>query len=595
MTDFSELKAKAGELPSKPGIYFFKNAKGDVVYIGKARSLRDRVRTYFLANPDDKVRNILRETSDIDYILTGSDKEAFFLENNYIQQHQPRFNLRLKDDKSYPYLRVSTCERYPRISFSRSVAEDKARYFGPFNPADNARKSIRLINKYFRIRGCEDAVFRGRRRPCLDFDLGLCSGPCVGLIKEEEYRDNVESACLFLEGRTRELAKVLGGRMKRAAVERRFEEAAKWRDLLRTIEDIEERPQTISVALENQDVVGYARDGDEIAIYVFIMRKGRIRESTEIILSERQGRPDFEILGEFLRDYYREHLPPSRLLVPFAPSGPGRASPVLLPQNARTRILVPRGGPGRKLLDLADKNALALLEKKGRELAPLDDLKHALGLESLPRTIEGFDISNTGGRDSVGSLVVFRDGRPDKGEYRKFKIRTVTGPNDTASLEEVIRRRYARLREEGRRMPDLVMVDGGKGQLTAARKALSEAGIESPPVVSIAKREDILFTADRKSGIRLDQKSQALRLIQRIRDEAHRFAVTHHRSRRTKTSFESSLDGIPGLGPKRKTALLLRYRNLETIQGAPWDEIVGLLGRQAAENLKKRLSQGRKA
>jgi excinuclease ABC subunit C len=592
MSDQEALRRKAAELPDKPGIYFFKNAAGEVVYIGKARSLRDRVRTYFLPDPDYKVKNILRETSAIDYILTGSEKEAAFLENNYIQQHQPRFNLRLKDDKSFPYLKVTAGEKFPGIYFSRKVGEGRSRYFGPFSPAHRARTSIHLVNKYFRIRGCEDAVFRTRKRPCLEYDLELCSAPCVRLISEDEYRADVENACLFLEGRTRELAGGLKRRMEAAAAAEDFEEAARWRDILRTVEDIKERPRAISIALEDQDVIGFARRGDEAAVYVFFMRRGKVRDSVGEVLEARKGAGETEVLGNFLLEFYGRREKPWRLLLPFPvdkrrqlealvrgkkEAGPGRAG-----TGAETQIAVPLTGKSRKLVDLANRNAEALLDKRGREGQPLEELKRVLGLARPPRTIDGFDISNTGGRESVGSLVVFKDGRPDKDGYRKFRIRTVEGPNDVASLEEVISRRYRRRVEEKRPLPDLILVDGGKGQLAAAEKALASLGAGGVPLVSIAKRDEILFTPGHKEGIRLARTSPALKIIQAIRDEAHRFAIAFHRGRREKRSFESELDGIPGLGPKRKAALLSKYQNMEDIRESTVEDLASMIGKKTA-------------
>jgi excinuclease ABC subunit C len=595
MSTPEDLKAKAAALPDKPGIYFFKNAAGRVVYIGKARSLRDRVRSYFLPNPDLKVRNILGETSDIDYILTGSEKEAAFLENNYIQQYQPRFNLRLKDDKSFPYLKITTGEKYPGIYFSRKVGEGRSRYFGPFSPAHRARTSIHLVNKYFRIRGCENAIFKNRKRPCLEYDLKLCSGPCVALVSEGEYRTDVENACLFLEGRTRELAAALKLRMESAAAEERFEEAARWRDILRTIEDIQERPRAISVALEDQDVVGFARSGGRAAFYVFFMRHGKIRDSASTILSAGAAEKEGDLLGSFLSEFYQRHEIPRRLLLPFPTErqsdfetpleGLRKASAADPGGRGRIQVIVPRAGRNRKLVDLANRNARALLEKTDKDSVPLEALKRALGLPSAPRTIEGFDISNTGGEESVGSMVVFTDGRPDKDGYRKFKIRTVSGPNDVASLEEVIRRRYGRLLEDKAPLPGLVMIDGGKGQLAAAEKALTSLGLSAVPLVSIAKREEILFTPSHREGLRLERTSPALKLIQAVRDEAHRFAIAFHRGRREKRSFASELEGVPGLGPKKRLALLAKYESLGAIRKASAAELAAVVGAKPARAL----------
>ncbi len=589
MAGFDELKARAAELPAKPGIYFFKNAAGEVVYIGKARSLRDRVRSYFLANPDLKVRNILGETADIDFILTGSEKEAAFLENNYIQQHQPRFNLRLKDDKSFPYLKITTGETWPGVYFSRRVEADGARYFGPFSPAHRARSSVHLVNRHFRVRGCEEAVFRGRKRPCLEYELGLCAGPCVGLVSEADYRENVENACLFLEGRLPELARTIKARMARAAAGQEFEEAARWRDLLRTIEDYRDRPGAISTALEDQDVVGLARAGGAAAAFVFIMRRGKIRSSAAELVDAPPGAGDAEVLGTFLPGFYAARERPPRLLLPARPV----PAPALLARPARdtVRILVPRSGRNLKLVEMAGRNAEAFLRKRAAEAEPLEELRAALGLAALPRRIEGFDISNTGGQESVGSMVVFRDGRPDKDAYRKFLIRTVEGANDVASLAEVVTRRYRKLLDRGDPPPDLVMVDGGKPQLGAAEKALAGLGLAALPLVAIAKREEILYTPVHRDGLRLDRTSAALKLVQAVRDETHRFAISFHRGRREKRSFASRLDGIAGLGPKRKAALLARYGSLEAIGAAPRAELEALVGAAAAARVLERLAE----
>ena len=588
MADIERLKARAAELPAKPGIYFFKSASGEVVYIGKARSLRDRVRSYLLPNPNVKVRNILRETADIDFILTGSEKEAAFLENNYVQQHQPRFNLRLKDDKSFPYLKLTVGETYPGVYFSRRVEPDGSRYFGPYSPAGRARSSIHLVNKHFLLRGCEEAVFRGRKRPCLEYELKLCSAPCVGLVSEADYRENVDNACLFLEGRLPELARTLKKRMGQAAEAEKFEEAARVRDLLRTIEDYRDRPGTISTALEDQDVVGLAREGDRAAAYVFFMRKGKIRDSAARALDAPAGRPDTEVLADFLGLYYKDRETPPRLLLPTAPARLTGLQTLL--GWAKVRLIVPRGGKNLKLVDMAGRNAEAFLKRQAGGVKPLEELKKALGLPALPRTIEGFDISNTGGKESVGSLVVFRDGRPDKDSYRRFLVRTVEGSNDVASLAEVVTRRYRKVLDEGAPLPDLVMVDGGKPQLGAAEKALTALGLPDLPLVSIAKKEEILFTPDSRKGIRLDRTSPALRLIQAVRDETHRFAIALHRDRREKKSFASLLDGIPGVGPKKKSALLARYASLEAIRNAPRADLDALVGAASAGKLLERLA-----
>lgn len=533
-----DLRRKAAALPKKPGIYFFKNGAGGVVYIGKARQLRDRVKSYFLPSDDPKVRNILAETADIDYILTDSEREAAFLENNFVQQYQPKFNLRLKDDKSFPYLKLTVQEPFPRISFSRKVEADGAKYFGPFSPAREARKVIILVGKYFQVRNCEEAVPGKRKRPCLEYDLKQCSAPCVGFVSERKYREGVAEAQLFLEGKTERLSRVLKEKMARAAEREDFEEAARLRDIARTLETLHVKPTLISVRLETQDIFGYAREGRAQAVYVFSMRKGKVREAREFEFEEEPERAETAILGEFLGAFYRDRPVPPRILLPFAPAGnEDLASALTAKAGKKVEIATPARGKSRALVVLAAKNAEILLRKKQENLAPLEEIRKELGLERLPARIEGFDISHTGGTETVASLVSFLNGRPDKEEYRKFKIKTVAGPNDVASLEEVLRRRYLRLLAEKRPLPDLVFVDGGLPQLGTAERVLEDLGLEKLALASLAKREEIVYTPGHREGLKLDRTSPALKLLQRVRDEAHRFAIGFHRQRRSKRSF----------------------------------------------------------
>jgi excinuclease ABC subunit C len=533
------LKQKIAALPQKPGIYFFKNAKGAVIYIGKAHLLKERVKSYFQPTDDLKVRNILAETDDIDYILTDSEREAAFLENNFIQRYQPKFNLRLKDDKSFPYLKLTIKERFPGIYFSRKVEGVGAKYFGPFSPAHEARRTIHLVSKFFGIRNCDEAVPGKRKRPCLEYDLKLCSAPCIGYVTEPDYRERVENALLFLEGKTEKLAIALKEKMKKAADSQAYEEAARWRDILRTIEHIKVKPKLISIRLENQDIFGHARENRYQAVYVFFMRKGKVRESQEIFYEEDPDKKDADILRDFLMAFYAERSIPKKILLPFRPSS---EQELMTETSGRAKnkieILVPTRGKNKDLVELAVRNAEILLEKKADGLSPLAEIKKILCLKSLPVRIEGFDVSNTFGTETVASLVTFENGRPFKDGYRKYKIKTVEGPNDVASLEEVIRRRYRRLLEEKRPLPDLVLVDGGKPQLSTARRVLAELGLSKLPVASLAKKEEMIFVPSRKEGLRLDRTSAALKLFQRIRDEAHRFAISFHRQRRMKRSFE---------------------------------------------------------
>jgi len=536
-----KLKQRLAELPDKAGIYFFKNAGGEIVYIGKARSLRDRVRTYFLAPADLKVANIRAETADIDFILTGSEKEANFLENNFVQRYQPKFNLRLKDDKSFPYLKLTVGEKYPGVTLTRKVEADDARYFGPFSPASQARKSIHLLNRYFGIRGCEEGIPGKRRRACLEHDLKLCTAPCVGSIGVAEYGENVANALLFLEGRTEQLLRALKQRMSEASARLDYEQAAHWRDLIRTIEQIKERPQLISVGLEDTDIFGLARDRDRLALYGFFMRRGKVRDAEEILIREPEEEPVEPALARLLEGFYAqsEDLPDKVLLSHPIASIRGLNDRISTKKGSIIRVSVPQRGRGRRLVEMAVRNAERLLKKAKPEYPALSELAGILNLERPPSRIEGFDISNTGGEEAVGSVVVFESGEPSRSEYRKYKVKSVTGPNDVASLSEVVGRRYARALREGRRLPDLILVDGGKGQLNAAQKELARLGLAGLPVVSLAKREEVVFTPAEKEGMRLDRTVPALKLLQHIRDEAHRFAVTFHRQRRKKKSFAS--------------------------------------------------------
>ena len=532
------LKDAAAELPEKPGIYIFKNARGEPVYIGKARSLAARVRSYFQPSDDPKVRNILSETARLDFVLTASEREAAFLENNFVQHYQPKFNLRLKDDKSFPYLRLTVREVFPGVYFSRKVASDGARYFGPYSPAREAGKTLQLLTKSFRLRNCADTVFRARKRPCLEFELGNCSAPCVGRIGDEDYAASVRDAVLFLEGRTQELAKTLRERMNRAAAAERFEDAARYRDLLKTIEQIRSRPKAISVRLENQDIIGCARTGSRWAVHVFHMKGGKVRESTEFVLEQDPSLSPEEKLREFLDEFYSRRPLPVKIIVPTLPAG---AAALRAGWNAaakrRISLIVPRRGDGRTLLEWAVKNAEIVLRRAAGEHIAVEELKSALGLRVLPVRIEGFDVSHTQGVETVASLVTFLDGRPWKDGYRRYRIRTARKPDDTTALSEALERRYTRILREKHPLADFVLVDGGLPQLHAGREVLARLGLPGLPIGALAKREEIIYTPDQPGGIRLERTSPALKLVQHVRDEAHRFAVAFHRKRRSKRSF----------------------------------------------------------
>ena len=584
-------RAKLDTFPKKPGIYFFKDKFQNIIYIGKARSLRDRVKSYFIPSTDAKVNNLLRETRDIEYILTGSEKEASFLENNFVQQYQPKFNLRLKDDKSFPYLKLSLLERYPGIYLTRQVKADGSKYFGPFSPAHQARQTIHLISKFFGIRTCTEKIPGKRKRPCLEYDLKLCSAPCTEFISEPEYKENANNARLFMEGKVEKLLTISRESMKKTAEQQEFEQAAQWRDLIHTLENIKEKPKMISVGLDDKDIIGFAQQIDRTALYVFVMRKGKVSESESVSSIENDKMSQTDSLSLHLFRFYKNRKNwPDKILLPFLPIHKQKLQDEISHLAKKSvKLMVPHKGKNRKLVELADRNAEIILQEISHALFPLREAQEILGLKRIPRRIEGFDVSNTGGEESVGSVVVFEEGYPQKQDYRKYKIKTVKGPDDLASLQEIIRRRYTRIKREKKALPDLILVDGGKGQLNAARKTLKQMGLGNLSAVSLAKREEIIFAPAHAQGLKLYGTSPVLKLLQHIRDEAHRFAITYHRIKRKKRSFESQLDGIPGLGPTRKDLIFTKYKSLAEIKKCSVDELAKIAGKKVAAKILEKL------
>lgn len=585
------LKKRLNAIPEKPGIYIFKDKNGIPVYIGKAHSLRDRVKSYFNSTLDRKIANIIAETSDIDYIQADSEKEALFLENNFIRQLQPKFNLRLKDDKHFPFLKLTVQEQYPGIYMTRRVEKDGAKYFGPFSPALQARRTIHLISKYFGVRTCREPVPGKRKRPCLDFDLDLCTAPCVGKIPEADYMERVHNALLFLEGKVETLLDKLALKMDEAAKSQEFEQAAHWRDLIRTLDEIKSKPQLITIQQDNKDIVGYAQKDNEAALVIFLMRNGKVQDTIRSVFHSTEDRTYF--LGEYLLDFYqdREDLP-NRIILPFLPSNKTELAEMLSSQKRKKiELLVPQRGNNKKLLEFAIRNAGILLRKPDKDPSPLLEIQNVLNLKKPPFRIEGYDISNTGGEESVGSVVVFEHGLPKKGDYRKYRIKTIKGPNDVASIQEVLLRRFTNIIRKQGLYPDLILIDGGKGQWSAAFQALAELRLQKIPLISLAKKEELLFIPGRMDSLRLERTSPALKLCQNIRDEAHRFALTYHRKKREKRSFSSPLDDIPGIGPKRKAALLARYKHIQNIKNASTEELARIIGKKTTCRLLKCLEK----
>lgn len=598
------LQEKVDRLPERPGVYIFRDAAAEVIYVGKAVSLRDRVRSYFRGGRHltGKVLRLAAEIRDVEHIVTDTETEALILECNLIKRYRPRFNIRLRDDKSYPYLRVTTGETWPRVMIVRSMKNDGARYFGPYTQAGALQETLRVLRRVFPYRTCSDARFRQHRdRPCLHYFIKRCPGPCAGLVTPEAYAAEIGRLIAFLEGRQEGLLDGLRRRMEEAAERLEFERAAELRDRLRALEAVVEKQKIVSDRLGDQDVIAVARSGgnsppeaeqETACAQVFFVREGKVVGREAVVLAETEGSSDAEVLAAFLKQYYAAagFIPPEILLSGEPDDAPAIAAWLEQLRGGRVSLLVPRRGEKRRLLEMVRKNAALFMEeerlRRRREeegpAAALNELREALGLPAVPRRIECYDISNIQGRQTVASMVVFVDGRPSKKDYRQFKVRTVSGPDDFASMREVLSRRFLRVQAEGDRSfaerPDLVIIDGGRGQLGAARQAMAALGFSDIPAFGLAKENEWLFAEDRREPIILPRESPALLLVQRIRDEAHRFAVGYHRRLRSKHSLRSVLDEVPGIGPKRRQALLTRFRSLDNIRRATVEELAAVPG-----------------
>jgi excinuclease ABC subunit C len=585
-----DLKARIARLPEQPGVYVFANDAGDTLYVGKARVLRDRVRSYLAAEGTSPRHDaLLREADQLDVIVTDSVVEALALENHLIKQKAPRYNILLRDDKNYPYLQVTTSERFPRVLVARRVdPRDGNVYAGPFLPASFARRTMSLTHRLFGIRSCNEAIDGERGRPCLEYDIKRCIAPCVREIcSEEEYAAAVADTKLFLEGRTDELQVDLRRRMNEAAADEQFERAAQLRDALRTIQALGSREQKMSTtALGDRDAFGVKLGPAGAVVQVFQMRGGRVIERIELV-SENAG-SEVEVLEAAVQQFYESREPPPEIHVP-APLPESEAMETWLADrsNRRVRIVVPKRGEKRGLLELASRNAAVAYDARFNDTVAanydaLETLRAVLALPALPRRIECFDISTIQGSETVASMVVCEDGRMRRGEYRKYRIKGER-LDDFAAMSEVVLRRYRKLLEQGGPFPDLILIDGGKGQLTAAYEALRQLGLENLVAVGIAKKEELLFTRDRVDPIALRTDSPALHLIQRIRDEAHRFALTFHRAARRMRDLRSELDDVPGIGPRRRRALLRRFGSLAGVRRATRDELIGVVGPKGAD------------
>jgi excinuclease ABC subunit C len=598
------LAEKAKHFPDKPGVYLFRGARGEVLYVGKAVSLRSRVRSYFTGAQNGKTQALLGRAADVECIVTGSEVEALILESNLIKEHRPRYNVLLKDDKSYPYLKVTVQETYPRVFLTRTQPRDGARYFGPYPSAGAVHETLRLLKKLFPLRTCRQVRF-ANGRPCLNFHIGRCLGPCRGTVDPERYRALVQEVLLFLEGRHTDLVRDLTRKMEAAAANLEFERAAELRDQLRAVEQVLAKQHIVSTRREDLDVVALARDGNRGRTVVLEIREGKLIGQHSLALQGIADRTEAEVLTAFLKQYYREvgFIPPEVLLpVPLGDEQELIARWLSLRRGARVRLHVPRRGRKRELVGMAEQNAAlvrAQMEGERDTEAALAELAALLGLETPPARLEAFDISNIQGAQTVGAMVVFEHGRPAPDEYRRFRVRSSQMPDDYAAIREVVGRRFARAREEGEliatgqlssrearfvRLPDLVLIDGGKGQLSAALEAMREAGCDDIPVFGLAKEEEQLFAPGRPDPLPVPRDAQALYLLRHLRDEAHRFAVDYHRRTRSRESLRSLLDEIEGIGLTRRRALQRAFPSLEALKAATVEELAAVpsMNRKAA-------------
>jgi excinuclease ABC subunit C len=608
-----DLKEQIARLPEQPGVYLWGNRAGETIYVGKARALRDRVRSYLgAAGMSPRHDALLEEITSIDVIVTDSVMEALALENNLIKERSPKYNILLRDDKNYPFLQLTTSEPFPRMLVARRVERNGDFYAGPFLPAKIARRTMGLAHRLFGIRSCNEVITGQRGRPCLEYDIKRCIAPCVvEICTQEQYGVAVANARLLLDGRNDELIDTLRERMVDASEEQRFEEAAQLRDALRTVQILRDRQQKLATAqLGERDVFGLKVGPSGSAIQVFAMRGGRVVERLELAADPGGivGR-DAEVLQAALQQFYAMRVPPMEINLPLDIEDCEAMEEWLSTRaGRRVRIVVPQRGDKKALVELATRNAelsyrTRFNENTAAHFDALETLRAVLGLPAIPRRIECFDISTIQGSETVASMVVCEDGRMKKSEYRKFRIRgagssTQSGSripdpgsripvpdrvqDDFAAMREVVQRRYRKVLEEGGPFPDLVLIDGGKGQLTAAYEGLEQIGLGNLVAVGIAKREELLFTRDRQEPIALSEHDPALLLIERIRDEAHRFAVTFHRKARSMRDLRSQLDDVPGIGPRRRRALLTKFGSLAGVRRATREELDAVVGPKAA-------------
>lgn len=577
---------KVPHLPESPGVYLWMDADGVVLYVGKAKRLRSRVRSYVTGDHQEsvKTRALVHQVGGLETIVVPTEAHALILEANLIKEHKPKFNIALRDDKTYPYIKVTVAEPYPRVIVTRRLESDGSRYFGPYTDVGAMRRALNVVKRIFTVRSCNyDMPRQMPERACLDYHIGRCKAPCILAQTQDEYRAMIDEVVLFLDGRADEVTRRVRERMDTAALNLDFERAAELRDVLQHLERMEEPTVVLEVEGGDRDVLGYARDGDDACVALLRIRNGRLLARDHHFVENIEGEPDGEVVAAYLAGPYRiAQERAAELLVPFDFSDRALVEESL----GTTAVHVPQRGPKRELVSLAEQNARHLLEElrltgdeaDERAADPVYELQRQLGLERVPRSLVCFDISHAQGTDTVASCVWFQNARPYRGEYRKFKVRTVEGVDDFASMREVVARYFRRRLDEGRALPDLVVIDGGRGQLGAAVDALKEVGLEDLPVIALAKRQEEIYVRGRSESLRLSRRSPALRMLQQARDEAHRFALTFQRKRRSARTITSELLRIPGIGEKKRRSLLEAFGSLQGVRDATPEAIAAVPG-----------------
>ncbi|MEX2146107.1 MAG: excinuclease ABC subunit UvrC [Candidatus Rokuibacteriota bacterium] len=579
------LADKLARLPDRPGVYIYKDAKAQVVYVGKAASLRGRVRSYFQESRprDAKTDALVRQIADLEYIVTDNELEALMLEANLVRRHRPRYNIILRDDKHYPFLKLTTNEEFPRLLVARRVQNDGATYYGPFYPATAMRETLRLTRQLFPLRTCAIEIDGRLDRPCIQYAIHRCNAPCTGWETREGYAKTVHDVRQFLEGKDDDLARTLTADMERAAEETKFERAAVLRDQIQSLNKVRERQKIISTDEVDQDVVGVVRQGTDACVELFFVRRGRLVGQEAFFFDKVAGWSDGDILSAFIKQFYAKAVVPAPevLLSEEIPDAALVMEWLSGVAKRRVEVTAPQRGARRQFVAMAEANAALalqnhLLSRDNRQQLVLEELQRALNLPAAPNRIEGYDISNIQGTEQVGSMVVWENGAMKKDDYKRFKIRTVEGADDVASHREVLQRRFGRALEQGTVLPDLVLIDGGRGQLNVGLGVLQELGLDYIPVIALAKQQEEVYVGDSPQALLLDPTSPALHTLQRIRDEAHRFAVTYHKKLRTRRTIQSVLDAIPGVGPTLRTSLLKTLGSARRVREASVAELAAV-------------------